>query len=56
MVKYDLIAPEKRALWRCHYCNTNKSVKYIVHTNGAAFPVCNKCMAFYLSDGKKLKS
>lgn len=46
-----MIPIEKRENYRCYYCGTNKSVKYIVkvfdpiiNNNTISVPCCNKCV------------
>ena len=44
----DMIPPKYRQHMHCHFCGTNKSVKYLVEVsenNKDLVPACNKCAA-----------
>lgn len=50
----NMIPLDKRQNYRCHFCGTNLSVKYIIEvfdpvidTKPVKVCVCDKCVAFY---------
>lgn len=39
--------PSKKLI--CHFCKTDKSVKYALNLSGGVVPCCNKCLLKYAS-------
>ena len=48
MVKLDLIPNWWEKNLTCHFCGSDKSVKYTWRSNGAVVPCCNKCALTYI--------
>lgn len=48
MIKLDLIPNWWEKNLTCHFCGSDRSVKYARRSNGAVVPVCNKCALIYI--------
>lgn len=43
-MKFNIISERSKKYLKCHFCGTNKSVKYEVNVNGKKVCVCNRCV------------
>lgn len=48
MIKLDLIPNWWEKNLTCHFCGSDRSVKYAWRSNGAVVPCCNKCALTYI--------
>ena len=48
MIKLYLIPNWREKNLTCHFCGSDKSVKYAWRSNGAVISCCNKCALTYI--------